>query len=83
MRYPLTRASLIAQLVKNPLKCRRPRFDSSREDPLEKEKATHSSILACRILYMNHTVHGVPESDTTERLHSPSGGASASGPSYD
>ena len=29
------------------------------EDPLEKEKATHSSILAWRIL-----VHGVPKSQT-------------------
>ena len=28
------------------LQCRRPQFDSlGREDPLEKEKATHSSIL--------------------------------------
>ena len=43
------------------------------EDPLEKEMATHSSILAWRIPWMEEpggaTVHGVAESDTTERLH--------------
>ena len=35
------------------------------EDPLEKGKATHSSILAWRIPW---TVHVVAESDTTEQL---------------
>ena len=35
------------------------------EDPLEKGKAAHSSILAWRILW---TVWGHRESDTTERL---------------
>ena len=35
------------------------------EDPLEKGKATHSRILACRVPW---TVHGIAESDTTERL---------------
>ena len=40
------------------------------EDPLEKEKATHSSILVWRIPW---TIHGLPlfggkESDMTERL---------------
>ena len=50
--YPLqySWASLVAQLVKNPLTMQetwvRP---LSWEDPLEKEKATHSSILAWRI----------------------------------
>ena len=45
-----TRASLIAQLVKNP-----PAIQETLvlflgwEDPLEKRKATHSSILAWRI----------------------------------
>ena len=34
------------------------------EDPLEQEKATHSSILAWRIPWT--TVLGVTESDTTE-----------------
>ena len=38
------------------------------EDPLEKEMATHSSILAWTILWKRSlyaTVHGVEESDTT------------------
>ena len=35
------------------------------EDPLEKGKATHSSILAWRIPW---TIHGAADSDTTERL---------------
>ena len=43
------------------------------EDPLEKEMATHSSILAWRIPWMGGawwaTVHRVAELDTTERLH--------------
>ena len=43
------------------------------EDPLEKEMATRSSILAWRIPWTEepgglHTGHGVTESDTTERL---------------
>ena len=37
------------------------------EDPLEKEMATHSSILAWRISWMEEPRH--KESDTTERLH--------------
>ena len=44
-----------------------------REDPLEKEMATHSSILAWRILWMEELdglqSMGRKESDTTERLH--------------
>ena len=41
------------------------------EDPLEKERATHTSILAWRILWTEkpgrlYVVHGVAESDTTE-----------------
>ena len=45
------------------------------EDPLEKEMATHSSILAWRIPWTEETggltVHGVAkESDITERLTS-------------
>ena len=47
-------ASLMAQLVKNPLAMQetwvRP---LSWEDPLEKGKATHSSILAWRIPWMS------------------------------
>ena len=37
------------------------------EDPLEKGKATHYSVLAMENS-MDLTVHGVTESDTTERL---------------
>ena len=44
-----------------------------REDPLEKEMATHSSILAWRIPWMEDLVgynpQGCNESDTTECLH--------------
>ena len=40
------------------------------EDPLEKGMATHSSILALKILWTEEpwrvTVHGVAESDMTE-----------------
>ena len=53
----------MAQLVKNPLAMRETwvRF-LGWEDPPEKGKATHSSILAC-------IVHGVAKSqDTTDRL---------------
>ena len=43
------------------------------EDPLEKEMATHSSILAWRIPWMEELgglqSMGRKESDTTERLH--------------
>ena len=45
-----TRASLVAQLVKNPPAMRETWVRSlGWEDPLEKGKATHSSILAWRI----------------------------------
>ena len=47
------------------------------EDPLEKEMATHSSILAWRIPWMEEPgglqSTGSQESDTTERLHFLSG----------
>jgi len=44
------------------------------EDPLEKEMATHSSILAWRIPWteepgVGYSPRGGKESDTTERLH--------------
>ena len=43
------------------------------EDPLEKEMATQSSTLAWKIPWTEKpgrlTVHGVAESDMTERLH--------------
>ena len=47
-------------------------FDSlGREDPLEWEVATYSSILGWKILWPEepgelHTAHGAAESDTTE-----------------
>ena len=50
--YPLhySLASLVAQLVKNPPAMQETCVQSlGREDPLEKGKATHSSILAWRI----------------------------------
>ena len=50
--YPLqySRASLVAQLVKNLPAMRETRVgDLGWEDPVEKEMATHSSILAWRI----------------------------------
>ena len=52
MVYPLqyTWSSLVAQLVKNPLAMQETWVRSlGLEDPLEKGKATHSSILAWRI----------------------------------
>ena len=55
-----TRASLVAQLVKNPPAMRETWVQSlDWEDPLEKGKAAHSSVLAWRIPW---TVHGVAKS---------------------
>ena len=62
---PLPRASLVAQLVKNPPTVWETWvLPLGWEDPLEKGKATHSSILAWRTSW---TV-SMMESDTTERL---------------
>ena len=65
--YPLqySRASLVAQLVKN-LPTMREIWVRSLgwKDPLEKGKATHSSILAWRI--PGYSPWGHKESDTTE-----------------
>ena len=59
----LSAPSLVAQLVKNPSAMREIRVQSPGwEDPLEKRKGTHSSILAWRIQW------GHKESDTTEQL---------------
>ena len=59
------RASLIAQSVKNPPTMRETWVRSlGWEDPLEKGKATHSSILAWRILWTLYIVHGVAKSQT-------------------
>ena len=63
--YPLqySWASLVAQLVKNLPAMQETLVRSlGWEDPLEKGKATHSSILAWRIPW------GCKESDTTEQL---------------
>ena len=63
--YPLqySWASLVAQLVKNTLAMRETWVWSlGWEDPLEKGKATHSSILAWRIPWT--IVHGVAKSRT-------------------
>ena len=38
------------------------------EDPLEKGKATHPSILAWRIPWTTYIVHGVAKGCTTEQL---------------
>ena len=64
--YPLqySWASLVAQLVKEPPAMWETWVQSlGWEDPLEKEKATHSSILAWRIPW-TITVHGVAKSRT-------------------
>ena len=64
-----SQASLVAQLVKNPPAVREIWVRSlGWEDPLEKGKATHSSILAWRIPWTVQSM-GSQESDTTERLH--------------
>ena len=56
-------ASAVAQLVKNPPAMRETWVLSlGWEDPLEKGKATHSSVLAWRIPWT--TVHGVAKSRT-------------------
>ena len=65
--YPLqySWAFLVAQLVKNPPAMRETWIRSlGWEDPLEKGKATQSSILAWRI----HSPWGCKESDTAEQL---------------
>ena len=60
--------SLVAQLVKNlPAMWETWVLSLGWEDPLEKGKATHSSILACRLQW-TYSPWGRKESDTTERL---------------
>ena len=61
------RASLVAQTVKNPPAMQETQVRSlGGEDPLEKEQATHSSILAWEIPWTEEpdgaTVHGVTNS---------------------
>ena len=56
----------MAQVLKNPPAVQETWVQSlGWEDPPEKGKATHSSILAWRI---DCVIHGVAEPDTTERL---------------
>ena len=62
-------ASLGAQMVKNLLAMQETQVQSpGQEDPLEKEMATHSSILAWRIPWTEEpgraTVHGVAKIQT-------------------
>ena len=67
--YQITRASLVAQMVKNPPAMRETWTGSlGWEDPLEEGMTTHSRILACRIPMDRGawwaTVHGVTKSRT-------------------
>ena len=70
----VTRSSIIicftvSQMVKNPPAMRETWVRSlAWEGPLEKGKATHSSILACRISWTVCSPWDRKESDTTERL---------------
>ena len=68
--------SLVAQTVKHLPTMWETRVQSlDWEDPLEKEMATHSNILAWRIPWTEEPGRlqsmGLKESDTTERLHFP------------
>ena len=67
----LPRASLVAQTVKSlPLRQETRVWSLCREDPLEKEMATHSSILAREFhgqrSLVGYSPWGYKESDTTE-----------------
>ena len=71
---PLLEASLVAQRLKRlPPTWETQVRSLGQEDPLEKEMATHSIILAWRIPWMEELGGlqsiGCKESDTTERLH--------------
>ena len=74
LRFLYLRASLVVQR----LKCLPAMWETwvqslGQEDPLEKEMAPHSSILAWRVPWMEELgglqSTGRTESDTTERLH--------------
>ena len=72
LSMPCTWASLVAQIVKNPLAMRETWVQSlAWEDPLEKGMATHSSILAWRIPWTQEpgelSPGGGKESHTAER----------------
>ena len=56
MKYLKTRASLVAQMVKKlPAMQKTQVWSLGQEDPLEKEMATHSSILAWKITWLEET----------------------------
>ena len=70
----LNKTSLVAQMVKHlPTMWETQVQSLGQEDLLEKEMATHSSILAWKIPWMEEPVGyspwGCKESDTTEQLH--------------
>ena len=65
LEYATSPPSLVAPLVKNlPAMLETWVQSLGWEDPLEKEKATHSSILARRIPWTEGPVHGVAKSWT-------------------
>ena len=65
----IKRGFLGGSVVKNPPAKQETQVQSlGGEDPLEKEKATHSSILAWRIPWTVYSPWGCKESDTTEQL---------------
>ena len=71
--FHVFKPSLVVQMVKRPPAVQETWvWSMGREDPLEKGMTTHSSILPWRIPFFRGawwvTVHGVTESDTTERL---------------
>ena len=69
------RTSLVAQMLKRLPTMQETQVQSlGWEDPLEKEMATHSSILAWKKSHgqrslVGYSPWGCKESDTTERLH--------------
>ena len=66
---PQLGGTLVVQLVKNPPAMRETWVRSlDWEDPLEKGKATHSSILAWRIPWTVYSPWGHKNSDTIEPL---------------
>ena len=72
--FTIVRASLVAQRLKRLPGMQEARVQSlSREDPLEKEMAAHSSTLAWRISWgrslVGYSPWGHKESDTTEQIH--------------
>ena len=73
-KYSRHLASLMAQMVKRlPAMQETWVWSLGWEDPLEKEMATHSSILGWKISHgwslVGYSPWGCKESDTTERLH--------------